>query len=128
MRVASKPQKLRAGSLDLAHLAAQTGGDLLLQRELLDLFVAQSAEFMARLPGLAEADPGRAGDLAHKLNGSARAIGAFELAGAAANLERAFAADNTFAALEPVTSALGKALRAVEAYLAELAPRLNGCR
>jgi HPt (histidine-containing phosphotransfer) domain-containing protein len=117
--------KSRAQLFDLAHLAAQTGGDLLLQRDLLDLFVVQSAEFMARLPGLAEADPVRAGDLAHKLEGSARAIGVFELAGAAADLERALATGNEFTAFEPLATALGRALRAVEAYLAKLAPRLS---
>src|SRR5579863_3640758 len=87
--------------LDRVHLAAQTDGDLTLQRDLLDLFIVQSAEFVARICALAEADPAAASDLAHRLNGSARAIGAFDLAGGAAKLEGALVAGDGAAALEP---------------------------
>ncbi len=111
-------------SLDLVHLAAQTDGDLALQRDLLDLFIVQSAELIAHMSALADADPAAASDLAHTLDGSARAIGAFELAGAAAELEAALAAgDGAAAALEPVAAALGRALNAIEAYLRDLPPR-----
>jgi HPt (histidine-containing phosphotransfer) domain-containing protein len=109
------------GSLDRVHLAAQTGGDPLLQRDLLDLFIVQSAEFVAQIRGLAKADPAAAGEFAHRVIGSARAIGAFELARAAAEAERALAAGEP-AALEPMTAALVRALRAVEAYLSDLPP------
>ncbi len=103
--------------LDPVHLAAQTGGDLPLQRDLLKLFVAQSAELMA---AMRIADPPVAGDLAHKLGGSARAIGAFELAGAVVKLEGALGRDDWQTALESVAAALGRARRAVEAHLGEL--------
>jgi HPt (histidine-containing phosphotransfer) domain-containing protein len=110
------------GPLDRCHLAVQTNGDLVLQRDLLNLFIVQAAEFIAHLRALAEVDPSAAGDLAHKMNGSARAIGAFELAAAADELEGTLAAGNGAAALEPLTEALERALNAVEAYLRDLPP------
>lgn len=109
-----------AEPLDLVHLAAQTGGDLTLQRDLLDLFIKQSAEFVAHMPALAEADPAAASQLAHRVNGSARAIGAFELVAAAVELEGALALSDGPAALGPTTAALGRALNAIEAYLRDL--------
>jgi HPt (histidine-containing phosphotransfer) domain-containing protein len=108
------------GALDLAHLAAQTGGDLSLQRDLLDLFVLQSAEFVAQMRSLARCDPAAAGDLVHRVKGSARAIGAFELSGAAAELECALSAGRGPTALEPLAAALARALSAIEAYLRTL--------
>jgi HPt (histidine-containing phosphotransfer) domain-containing protein len=118
MKLADKAQVLAAPApLDPIHLAAQTGGDLLLQRDLLNLFVAQSAELMA---AMRIANPRAAGDLAHKLSGSARAIGAFELAEAAAKLEGKLDGKEAQTALESVAAALGRALGAIEAYLSEL--------
>jgi HPt (histidine-containing phosphotransfer) domain-containing protein len=113
----------RRDPLDLVHLAAQTGGEPALQRDLLDLFIVQSAEFVARIYALARLDPAAASDLAHRLNGSARAIGAFELAGAAAALEGDLAAGDGAEALEPMAAALSRALDAVEAFLRALPPR-----
>jgi len=107
-------------ALDLAHLAAQTGGDLSLQRDLLDLFILQSAEFFAQMHGLARCDPAAADDLVHRVKGSARAIGAFELSGAAAELECALGPGRGPAPLEPMATALAKTLRAIEAYLRTL--------
>ncbi len=112
----------RGEPLDRVHLAAQTDGDLALQRDLLDLFIAQSVELIAHMPALADADPAAAGDLAHRLDGSARAIGAFELASAAAALEGALGAGEGAAALEPLAVALRRALNAIEAYLRDLPP------
>ena len=108
-----------SAALDLAHLGQQTGGDPRLQRELLDLFVVQSAHLVARLEGLAKADPATARELAHRVNGSARAIGAFELAETAAELERSLAG-NGAARLEPMAAALGRTLEAVAAHLSRL--------
>jgi HPt (histidine-containing phosphotransfer) domain-containing protein len=73
--------------LDLEHLRRQTAGDRDLERELLALFVAQCA----RLRPLLAAAPSTAerADAAHTLKGSARAIGAWSLAGAADRLEAA---------------------------------------
>jgi HPt (histidine-containing phosphotransfer) domain-containing protein len=125
---APQPRKLEnviVSPLDFVHLATQTGGDLFLQRDLLDLFLIQAAEFAACLPELAKADPAAAADLAHKLDGSARTIGAFELAGRAAEFERMLARGGEFAAAEPLAHALDGVVRAVKSYLCELAPRLG---
>jgi HPt (histidine-containing phosphotransfer) domain-containing protein len=120
MHSEDKVQDRGTSPLDAGHLAAQTGNDLVLQRDLLNLFAAQSAELMA---ALRLAEPCVAGDLAHKLNGSARAIGAFELAGAAIDLETARAPEEWKAALEAAAAAHGRALGYIEAYLNELAAR-----
>lgn len=60
-----------------------TMADAALQREVLDLFAAHSADIVAALQQ-APADPAA---LAHTLKGAARAVGAFAVADAAARLE-----------------------------------------
>jgi len=74
--------------IDLVHLSRQTMGDRALEIEVLALFDRQAAQISERL-GAIEID--RAGvwraDLAHKLKGSARAIGACEGATAAEDYE-----------------------------------------
>jgi hypothetical protein len=70
--------------LDTGHLAQITLGDAGLQREVLTLFVRQSADLMDRLSSL----PADAAAIAHTLNGSARGIGAFSAAACAERLER----------------------------------------
>ena len=72
-------------SVDLAHLASQTGGDPTLEREVLLLFKAHSAVDFERLKN-AVAEAGRR-EAAHKIVGSARAIGAGEVARLAAVIE-----------------------------------------
>ena len=72
--------------LDLAHLGAQTLDDRDLQNEVLKLFIHSTEMFAAQL---AEADDAARKALAHKLGGSARAIGAFALSELAGVLERA---------------------------------------
>lgn len=71
--------------VDLAVLGAQTGGDERLAREVLLLFVRDA-------PGQAEqllrAELAARAALAHRLVGSARAVGAHDLARAAAEIER----------------------------------------
>jgi HPt (histidine-containing phosphotransfer) domain-containing protein len=118
MHPVDKAQVLAASlPFDPAHLATQTDGDLLLQRDLLNLFVVQSAELMA---AMRIADPHAAGGLAHKLSGSARAIGAFELAGVAAKLESMPAGEEWQSALQFALAALGRALGSIEAYLGDI--------
>ncbi len=74
--------------LDLVHLARQTMGDRALEAELLALFDRQAAQIAAALaaPPAGETPALRA-DLAHKLKGSARAVGAHAVAAAAENYE-----------------------------------------
>ncbi len=62
-----------------------TLGDISLEHEVLAMFAGQAAELAAALAQL----PPEAAALAHKLKGSARAIGAVHVATAAAELETA---------------------------------------
>jgi HPt (histidine-containing phosphotransfer) domain-containing protein len=71
------------GPIDLAHLRRMTLDDDRLKREVLALFSAQAANLAGMLASLG-AD---ARALAHTLKGSARAVGAFGVADAAAHLE-----------------------------------------
>ena len=69
--------------IDLDHLRRSTLGEPGLAREVLGLFADQVARVHGQLAKL----PPNAGALAHTLKGSARAIGAFSVAEAAAALE-----------------------------------------
>jgi HPt (histidine-containing phosphotransfer) domain-containing protein len=73
-------------AVDLVHLARQTEGDAELEAELLALFDRQSVSLLAELAADRAARAGRA-DIAHKLRGSALAIGAGRVASAAQTLE-----------------------------------------
>ena len=79
MSPSSASQGSDQGVIDLNHLRDMTMSDAALQREVLGLFVVQSANIMAELAPL----PANAAALAHTLKGSARAIGAFRVADAA---------------------------------------------
>lgn len=69
--------------VDLAHLARQTMGNADLEREVLRLFLKQSERVLAKM-----ADPsGNTAELAHALVGSARGIGAWQVAAEAEALE-----------------------------------------
>lgn len=75
------------GPIDFEHLKRMTLGDAGLEQEVLAMFSAQSA----KLIGLLNAGPADPAALAHTLKGSARAIGAFGVADAAARFEAALA-------------------------------------
>ena len=79
----------RACPIDLVHLARQTMGDSALEVELLALFERQAVQIAAALESPAAGESVSRADLAHKLKGSARAIGAFAVAAAAENYEHA---------------------------------------
>jgi HPt (histidine-containing phosphotransfer) domain-containing protein len=73
---------------DLVHLSRQTMGDRELEHEVLSLFQRQASHIGGKLATLESgADHGARADLAHKLKGSARAVGAFAVARAAENYE-----------------------------------------
>jgi HPt (histidine-containing phosphotransfer) domain-containing protein len=76
------------GPIDLSHLQRMTLGDAGLEHEVLAMFSAQSARILGEIGELATMPAGRAAH-AHTLKGSARAIGAFAVAEAAARLETA---------------------------------------
>ncbi|GAB1716707.1 MAG: Hpt protein [Nitrobacter sp.] len=73
------------GPIDFDHLRRITLGDDSLEREVLAMFAGQATELAAALARL----PPDAATLAHKLKGSARAVGAVHVAVAAGELETA---------------------------------------
>jgi len=98
----------------LDHLARQTGGDASLAREVLEMFLTRVAADLERVKA---AGPGEARrQAAHLIVGSARAIGAGEVARLAAAVEaEAGEATSAIAALE---TAIAVARRFVGDYLA----------
>ena len=72
-------------SLDLEHLARQTMGDEALQRQVLGLFLDHMAE---KSPQLEDAGEDLA-KLAHSIKGSAKGIGAWQVASSAEAVEKA---------------------------------------
>lgn len=73
-------------AIDLVHLARMTFGDRSLEREVLQLFVRQSALLLGRLQG---ADTDGVAALAHTIKGSARGVGAWRVATEAEAVEMA---------------------------------------
>ena len=72
-------------AIDRAHLARMTHGERDLEREVLQLFATQADR--PAWPHADEASPAAVGALAHTLSGSARGIGAWQVADAAAAVE-----------------------------------------
>ncbi len=88
--------------VDLAHLARHTLGNHDLEREVLALFLRQSAVYLDRLRDAESATERRAA--AHTIKGSARGIGAWQVAEAADAVEHA--AETDAAALSAALLAL----------------------
>ena len=102
------------GPIDFEHLSRMTLGDAGLEQEVLAMFVAQSTTLVSTLAAM----PAEASALAHTLKGSARAIGAFSVADAAARLEAAIARGfDTSAALAELGETVAEARAAIEAIL-----------
>ncbi|MFB2552124.1 Hpt domain-containing protein [Ensifer soli] len=76
----------RARPIDLVHLATQTMGDKALELEVLQIFARQSRQSMKEI-GEGGSDQRLAA--AHRLKGAARAVGAGDVARAAAAVEDA---------------------------------------
>ena len=94
-----------------------TLGDVALEREVLGMFSAQASRLAEALAS-GSAD---AGALAHTLKGSARAIGAFAVADAAAHLETLIRSGCDRAeALSELDDAVAQARSAIEAILSDL--------
>jgi HPt (histidine-containing phosphotransfer) domain-containing protein len=70
--------------VDLVHLAKQTLGDKALEAEILQMFARQAR---ALVQEIASAEAATVTALAHRLKGSANAVGAFGVSVAAARLE-----------------------------------------
>ena len=73
-----------AKPIDLDHLASQTMGDPALEKEILRLFARQARESVAELAG---ADRKTAMEIAHRLKGAAKAVGAFSISQVAEEIE-----------------------------------------
>ena len=99
--------------LDLVHLSRQTFGDPALERDVLALFAQQAASIEAALAR--NADPAERARLCHLIGGSARGIGATEVADLAAHAE-AHPADGT--AIAGLVAGIGRA----RAHIATLLP------
>jgi HPt (histidine-containing phosphotransfer) domain-containing protein len=81
----SPPLAPDIGPIDVDHLQRMTLGNVRLEHEVLAMFSAQVASLLARLGKL----PNDASAIAHTIKGSARGIGAFAVATAAADVETA---------------------------------------
>ena len=99
--------------VDLAHLGSQTGGDRALEREVLLLFQARSVADFDRLKN-ADTEARRR-EAAHVIVGSARAIGAGEVAQMAAMIENG--AGNRASQMARLAAAIEEAHRFVSEYL-----------
>nr|QIO37230.1 Hpt domain-containing protein [Bradyrhizobium sp. 1(2017)] len=100
--------------LDLDHLSRMTLGDAELEQEVLAMFAEQAVRLIAAIAAV----PAEAGALAHKLKGSARGIGAFVVADAAAHLEAAIrTGDDRPHALAALKEAVTETRAAIEAIL-----------
>ncbi len=96
--------------VDLDQLALQTGGDDALGRDVLRLFVAHASEDVDRL---AEKSGAERRALAHRLLGSASAIGAHEVGRLAAAVEAGSDTD-----IPALREAMADVVRFIEDYLA----------
>jgi HPt (histidine-containing phosphotransfer) domain-containing protein len=76
----------RPAVIDEDHLGRMTLGDRSLEREVLEIFVRQTAIMLGRI---SDAEPSLAAAAAHTLKGSACGIGAWRVAYAADRLEQA---------------------------------------
>ena len=102
------------GPIDLMHLRRMTLGDAALEREVLTMFAAQASRLAAALAAM----PADAPALAHTLKGSARAVGAFAVADAAAELETLIKTNSDPAeALSGLDEAVTQARVAIDAIL-----------
>jgi HPt (histidine-containing phosphotransfer) domain-containing protein len=102
------------GPIDIDHLKRMTLGDENLEREVLGMFSAQSVNLIGALAVL----PAEARELVHTLKGSARAIGAFAVADAAAVLEAVLTGgDDPAKALAELRDAVAQARAAIDALL-----------
>jgi HPt (histidine-containing phosphotransfer) domain-containing protein len=119
------------GILDEEHLAHMTLGDRRLEREVLEIFVRQSADTLGLiLDCVASRDSAGTAAAAHAMIGSARAIGAWRVALAAEWLERAAdarSAQESRQAIAALKAASLEANAAIGARLADPANRTADC-
>jgi len=104
--------------IDLVHLSRQCLGDPELEAELLGMFRLQARSLTAQLAGSPPLSLESKAKIAHKLRGSALAVGAGRVASAAAQIEELASAAEGQSSAEPhATAAL---LSAIAEALAEI--------
>jgi HPt (histidine-containing phosphotransfer) domain-containing protein len=112
------PSAPGGGVIDRNHLARTTLGDKGLEREVLQLFDRQSELLLARMN---DAPVAAVLTLAHTLKGSARGIGAWQVADAAEAVEGAVGTqadgDRVARAYGRLTAAVGEARAAIASLL-----------
>lgn len=104
--------------IDDEHLERTTLGDRRLEREVLQIFVRQSAMILERISG---GQTGVLGTAAHTLIGSASGIGAWRVAAAAEKLEHASRQGNGEEISEAIADLKAASLEATAAIGARLA-------
>lgn len=105
--------------IDRAHLARFSLGSLTLEREILGLFLAQLPLSIEQLRFAATDREWQIA--AHTIKGSARAVGAWQVAGLALEAEQTSGVADD-AAREDLLAALEQACEAVQAYVAAALP------
>ncbi|WP_024510468.1 Hpt domain-containing protein [Bradyrhizobium sp. ARR65] len=114
-QIPSPPLAPSDDPIDVAHLKRMTLSDAGLEREVLAMFLQQTAQLLTRLA----TRPADAAALAHTLKGSARAIGACRVAACAAALEAAIrTGDDPAQPLTALDHAVAEARASIEAILA----------
>ncbi len=100
--------------IDMAHLRRYTLGDRGLEKEVLDLFLAQLPSIIGAL-GVSETGDVRS-RAAHTLKGSGRAVGAWRIAALAEDIEDVMRA-NSQAALQPLVDQIEAAVDDVRGFV-----------
>jgi HPt (histidine-containing phosphotransfer) domain-containing protein len=113
----------KPSAIDEDHLARMTLGDRRLEREVLEIFVRQTAIMLDRIMG---AEPALAAAAAHTLKGSARGIGAWRVARAAEHLENAANADGNAGGGHDLVEAIEELKTASLEASAAIGARLTG--
>ena len=102
--------------IDLVHLAKQTLGDRSLEQEVLRLFLTQMGVYMDRVENASTHEERFAAS--HTIKGSARNIGAWDVADVAAHLESA-AEDEITTDVKALRNALDEACEFISSILDE---------
>ena len=105
--------------VDLTHLARYTGGDKVLNSEILKLFDGQISEMVAQLRGgLQQRDARKWREVTHTIKGAARGVGAFAMGEAAADAEPVDPSASPDRAIQMI-EALRVQGEAVQAFIAD---------
>jgi HPt (histidine-containing phosphotransfer) domain-containing protein len=117
----ASPGPATSHPIDRAHLARYTMGDVELEREILDLFASQTWKTIAELRDAVGAREWRIA--AHTLKGSARAVGAWDVAREAERAEHVMG-DGDREAIGDAIERIERAAMAATAFVRHLATEM----